>query len=126
MFKNIFSCEGRIRRTEYALSLIFFILGFCLSIFITKKYIDWVGAEDVTEMNLFFWILFFPFAYFFISQGTKRCHDVGKSGWYQIIPFYSIWLCVAEGEEGVNAFGSNPKEICTYAEVAKVRETSRF
>ncbi len=49
-----------------------------------------------------------------VAVGCKRFHDMGKSGWYQLIgliPFIGgiiliVWLGVIEGDAGDNAFGS--------------------
>ena len=27
-----------------------------------------------------------------IAVGARRMHDVGKSGWFQLVPFYNIYL----------------------------------
>jgi uncharacterized membrane protein YhaH (DUF805 family) len=29
-----------------------------------------------------------------IACGARRMHDVGKSGWFQLIPFYNLYLLV--------------------------------
>jgi uncharacterized membrane protein YhaH (DUF805 family) len=44
-----------------------------------------------------------------IAVGVRRMHDVGKNGWYIIIPFYNLVLACKEGTEGTNAYGSDPK-----------------
>jgi uncharacterized membrane protein YhaH (DUF805 family) len=36
-------------------------------------------------------------------------HDVGKSGWYLLIPIYSFILAVSEGTRGNNEYGPDPK-----------------
>jgi uncharacterized membrane protein YhaH (DUF805 family) len=46
-----------------------------------------------------------------ITQQTKRCHDRGHPGWFQIIPFYSLWLLFADSKPGFNQYGPNPKGI---------------
>jgi len=44
-----------------------------------------------------------------LAQGAKRCHDVGNSGWYIIIPLYSLVLMFLEGDMGENQRGPDPK-----------------
>ena len=46
--------------------------------------------------------------WFFIAQGAKRCHDIGKSGWWILLPFYFVWLCFAKGDEHENEYGEVP------------------
>jgi uncharacterized membrane protein YhaH (DUF805 family) len=100
MFKNPFSFTGRIRRTEYGISLIIYF--FCA--FIINVAIE-VGGEEVFILFL----AFIPMLWFFWAQGAKRCHDRNNSGWYQIIPFYILWLLFAEGDSGLNNYGESPK-----------------
>jgi uncharacterized membrane protein YhaH (DUF805 family) len=50
-----------------------------------------------------------PLLWFVWAQGAKRCHDLGQSGWYQIIPFYVLWMIFGSGKNGINRYGVNPK-----------------
>ncbi len=101
MFKNVFSFQGRIRRTEYGLSL---IINFVLSLpYSILKEMGSPAASYLILPQLFLFI-------FIILQSTRRCHDLGHSGWWQIIPFYGFWLLFAKGEEGENKYGRNPKD----------------
>ena len=104
MFKNPFSFKGRIRRTEYGLSFIIYMIP---AIFINAIMEE---SEDVGTLLLLF-IISVPLWWFIWSQGARRCHDRGNSGWYQIIPFYIFWMLFADGDIGVNRFGPNPKGI---------------
>src|SRR5690606_20398014 len=102
MFKNPFSFEGRIRRTEYGISII--IYAFCATILNAI-----VGASDGDAAILLF--AYIPLLWFLWAQGAKRCHDVGNSGWWQLIPFYGFWLLFQDGQHGTNQYGENPKGI---------------
>lgn len=44
-----------------------------------------------------------------LAVGIRRMHDVGKSGWYLLIPIYSLILAITEGEKGNNQYGPDPK-----------------
>ncbi|WP_420150236.1 DUF805 domain-containing protein [Spirosoma sp.] len=100
MFKNPFSFEGRIRRTEYGISAIIYA--------IPATIINAILQAD--EGAAIIGLAYIPLIWFFWAQGAKRCHDRGNSGWYQLIPFYFFWLLFAEGEQRPNQYGPNPKE----------------
>jgi len=44
-----------------------------------------------------------------IAAGVRRMHDVGKSGWYILIPIYNLILAFTEGDQGTNQYGLDPK-----------------
>ncbi len=100
MFKNLFSPKGRIRRLEFGISVIIVcIFGLMIS-----------GIMVIKKAPIFC-LLHIPFLWFMVIETIKRCHDRGKSGWYQLIPYYFFWLLFAEGDYGKNKYGSNPKNI---------------
>lgn len=102
MFKNPFSFEGRIRRTEYGLSIIImYAFAFIVGIF--------SGFAELGEGIMY--VLLIPVYWFMFAQGSKRCHDRGNSGWFQIIPFYGLWMLFADSDNGINEYGPNPKGI---------------
>lgn len=108
MFKKPFSFEGRIRRTEYGLSFVFYLAALCvilIGINILSSFYD--GALEI--LPLFMLVLYIPMIWFMWAQGAKRCHDTGTSGWYQLIPFYVFYLLFAEGQKGGNGYGEDPK-----------------
>jgi len=47
--------------------------------------------------------------WFIWTQGAKRCHDRGNSGWYMFISFYGFWMLFADSEYGANEYGENPR-----------------
>ena len=46
-----------------------------------------------------------------IAVMIRRVHDVGKSGWFCLIPIYNLILALTPGDEGENKYGSDPKLI---------------
>jgi len=44
-----------------------------------------------------------------IAVGVRRMHDVGKSGWFLLIPIYSFILACTDGDQGENEYGPDPK-----------------
>lgn len=105
MFKNIFSFDGRIRRLEYGLTyLAYIIITNSLELLIDSNF-----SPDTAI--IFYLIILIPILWIMLAQGAKRCHDRGNSGWYQIIPFYVFWMIFADGEPGPNEYGDNPKDI---------------
>lgn len=43
-----------------------------------------------------------------IAVGVRRMHDVDKSGWFLLIPIYSLILALTPGTPGPNRFGPDP------------------
>ena len=44
-----------------------------------------------------------------IAVAVRRMHDVGKSGWFLLIPIYNLILACTDGVKGDNEYGSDPK-----------------
>lgn len=101
MFKSPFSLKGRIRRLEYGLSLLMYLFFYLMTIFM---------LEVSVGFGIIFFILLILSFIVILTQGTKRCHDLGHAGYYQFIPFYTLWLLFQEGDEKENSYGLNPKE----------------
>jgi uncharacterized membrane protein YhaH (DUF805 family) len=99
MFKTPFSFEGRIRRTEYGVSMIIYVI-----VVVILNLLAMAGP-----VAAFGFVLIIPMIWFLWAQGAKRCHDLGNSGWYQLIPFYGLWMLFAAGNVGENEYGHDPK-----------------
>lgn len=112
------SFEGRIGRGTYWLK--FFVPYLVISIVLTI--IDMVAGLSIDDGmgGGGFGILSSIFAligiWFSLAVGAKRCHDRGRSGWFQaivLIPIIgAIWLLIElgflKGTEGENRFGPDP------------------
>lgn len=98
MFSNPSSFDGRIRRTEYGIS-------FIICVFVAGL----VNVLAVSGEFAFVGLGYIPLYWFLWAQGAKRCHDLGNSGWWQIVPFYVLWMIFQKGQPGINEYGRNPK-----------------
>ena len=100
MFQSPFSFDGRIRRSEFGITLIIYAVcyGILMSILSSRS-----------EGIKIFGLAFIPLVWFLWAQGAKRCHDLGKSGFWQLIPFYALWMIFQDGDFGQNEYGNNPK-----------------
>lgn len=76
------SPKGKTGRGNYLLGIIAFIGLIALSFF------SYFLTPVIVILAI--WILF--------SVGAKRCHDLCKSGWFQIIPFYFLVMLFAKGK----------------------------
>ena len=98
-FSNAFikyaTFEGRARRKEYwYFAFFYFIINFLLALFIAPLSLISLVA------------LLLPY----IAVSVRRMHDVGKSGWYILIPVYNLILFFTNGDNGQNDYGSDPKK----------------
>jgi len=122
MFKNPFSFKGRIRRYEYGLSYIIYVISFIIISLASHSESNLViPKSNIAIIQLLFYI---PLLWFFWAQGAKRCHDRGNSGWYQIIPFYCFWMLFADSLPVVNKYGQNPKKIGIKDEIDEIGSLS--
>jgi uncharacterized membrane protein YhaH (DUF805 family) len=103
MFKRPFSFEGRIRRLEYGLSMIIYLVYASIIGGIIGLMLPYNDSAVLQQVFLV------PGYFFMLAQGAKRCHDRDNSGWYQIIPFYGLWMLLADGDAGSNRYGDSPK-----------------
>lgn len=99
LFSQPFSFEGRIGRKEFIYSYLIYIVWYR-----TIKVLG-DGAEISEGVAVFVLVSFVPIMWFIIAQCCKRCHDLGHSGWWQLIPFYSLFLLFQEGDPEPNEYG---------------------
>lgn len=100
-FRRAFLDSGRIGCKEYAFSWI--IVNVVELIFALKIMNDPFSSEIDILVLCLIEIIAFPFM---LTQGAKRCHDLGNSGWYQFIPFYFFWLMFQKPDLEPNQYGS--------------------
>lgn len=101
MIQKLFSFEGRIRRTEYGITLIVLAVLFAFLNAVTKS--DF-------ELKGFVLIFYIPLQWILFAQGAKRSHDIENSGWWQLLPGYHLWILISAGTVGDNIYGADPKQ----------------
>lgn len=102
---NIFSFKGRARRTE------FWLVNLPISIF--WRISDQLFPDesfDSLEVSIGVIALVIVLLWLSIATNTRRCHDLGHNGFWQLIPFYGFWMAFAKGDDNTNEYGSKPGE----------------
>jgi uncharacterized membrane protein YhaH (DUF805 family) len=99
VLQNYANFNGRARRSEYWYFVLFnaiisFGIGFV------------GGLLGVTILSTVYSVAVIIPA---IAVGVRRMHDVGKSGWFLLIPIYNLVLACSDGDKGDNAYGPDPK-----------------
>ena len=89
-----FSYRGKIGRMGYAATWAA-LSGYFLGMGIIGINIDGKSYEMAIAMPLMSGYL--VVAYLLIPQGAKRCHDLGHSGWWQLIPGYILVMLLGKG-----------------------------
>lgn len=94
--------NGRARRSEYWW---FFLFNVILSIVagVVDESTD-PGGLGVVGMVISLGLLIPG-----IAVAVRRIHDVGKSGWFVLIPIYNLILVCTNGDAGTNEYGPDPK-----------------
>ena len=98
--KNYVDFNGRARRSEYW-SFVLFNLIISVALF---------AISFVIRTNFLYNIYSIAVLLPGIAVSIRRMHDVGKSGWFALIPFYNLILAVTEGDDFENEYGQDPKE----------------
>jgi uncharacterized membrane protein YhaH (DUF805 family) len=91
MFDNVFSSKGRINRKEYNIILLILFVAYVIFGLIVTVIVDNIGGDDFIRYPVAI-IAITMFCGFFYAN-AKRCHDIGLSGWFQLlIPFFILML----------------------------------
>lgn len=101
---HLFRTEGRITRSEYIVTFILYLIV----ISVVSKFFDSV-TQVVSSIALIALPVYVFLYWILLAQGSKRCHDIGLSGWFQIIPFFVFVMFFKDSDIGNNKYGSDPK-----------------
>jgi uncharacterized membrane protein YhaH (DUF805 family) len=93
-FNQFADAKGRAGRSEYWYFVLFSIL--------VNSAADILDGKGHTLSDLTSLVLFVPG----IAAAIRRMHDVGKSGWFVLVPFYNLYLAVQPSQGGPNQWGN--------------------
>jgi uncharacterized membrane protein YhaH (DUF805 family) len=100
VLKNYAGFKGRARRKEFWMfNLISLIISYSL---IALVFVD----PSLSFVNIIYSLAVLVPS---LAVAARRMHDVGKSGWFYLIPFYNLYLLCINGEVGENKYGPDPK-----------------
>lgn len=124
VLRKYFVFEGRSRRKEYWMFVLFNIL-----ISIVLSIVERVTGLYSVDNGVGFLTSIYSLAILIpsISVGVRRLHDTGKSGWWillNLVPFIG-WLVliafyVTDSDAGSNKYGPNPKLVSPIAPIPVV------
>ena len=103
VLQNYATFSGRARRSEY---WYFVLFNFIISIVVGLI----EGAMGTEALGVIYSLaVLIPS----LAVAVRRMHDVGKSGWFLLIPIYNLILACTDGDKGDNKYGPDPKAEAT-------------
>ena len=105
-FRNYANFKGRSRRSEYWYAYLLYIIVLIPVSLIGTTVDPYTGMISYGPLY-YVWALgnVIPL----LAAGVRRMHDIGKSGWFILIPIYNIVLLATETVPGTNQYGEPAK-----------------
>jgi uncharacterized membrane protein YhaH (DUF805 family) len=98
--QNYATFKGRASRSEYWYFVLFNVIFSIVLGFVS-------GIVDIPILyTIYSLALLIPS----IAVAVRRMHDVGKSGWFVLIPIYDLILACTQGVKGENEYGTEPND----------------
>lgn len=102
--------SGRARPAEYWYFILFtIIIGLAFSLIENTLIAVAILNGKIGISYIYGLITYVPS----FAVGVRRMHDTNRSGWFLIVPIYSLIWLIADGTKGDNKYGSDPKNIKT-------------
>ena len=92
--------SGRARRSEYWYFLSFYVLSLVVAAVI----------DSVTGVPVLVFIALLALIVPALAVNTRRLHDTGRSGWWQLISIVAIFFYLQDSQ-GDNQYGPSPKAL---------------
>jgi uncharacterized membrane protein YhaH (DUF805 family) len=117
VFLNYANFKGRAQRKEYFMFVLFYSLFILLALIADIVVFDY-DLDDAEGYGLFFSIFLLAMMMPGTAVTARRLHDVGKSGWLQLIllipligPIVLLVFLCKDGVPQANKYGTSPKCI---------------
>jgi uncharacterized membrane protein YhaH (DUF805 family) len=94
-FKKYATFSGRASRSEFWFFYLFYIIIYIVGAI--------VGAAVGSSVLVYLFII--PLWLPQLAVGIRRMHDVGRSGWFILVPIYNIILACTASNPGTNKYG---------------------
>lgn len=104
VFKNYAVFNGRARRKEFFVAFFssFFFIHLLTAL---NSFLNDPLSKTNEILGIYLIATFIPYT----AVSVRRLHDTNRSGWWLFVPFMNIIFFSAEGQEGTNRFGPNPR-----------------
>ena len=96
--------SGRSNRQEFWMFFLINALIIVLLVIIDTMVLGNTDSEKSAIVNLYNLATLIPY----LAASVRRIHDVGKNGWFIMIPFYNLYLLISKGDSSDNEYGSVP------------------
>jgi uncharacterized membrane protein YhaH (DUF805 family) len=103
-FSNYANFKGRTRRSGYWFFNLFYVIVIFGSAFLDALLF---GESSGVLYTISVLALVLPTW----AVGVRRLHDVDKSGWFLLVPIYSLILLLQDSTPGANRFGEPVKTV---------------
>lgn len=80
--------NGKATRSEFWYLYLFYILA----VFVAALLDEFLG------ISVLYWVTVLALAIPVISCNVRRNHEVGKSGWFMLVPIYGVYLLFKKGQ----------------------------
>ena len=100
VLQNYAAFKGRASRSEYWYFILFNII-----FSIVLGYVSGIVGLPILY-TIYSLVILIPS----IAVSVRRMHDVGKSGWFVLIPIYDLILACTQGVKGENEYGTEPND----------------
>lgn len=99
-WKNSFNYKGRLRRSAFWFYILFYFI-----FYIVISIVDAVLNAGGALVAIYTIASIFPN----ISTGIRRMHDIGRSGWWILLPIVNLIFFVQDSKPEINEYGPSPK-----------------